>query len=137
MDGRDPVIVSAVQVNRASCSSMEAIRIGSMAIRLGEANAIIAGGGESMNNVSYSIKNARWGLRFRHHELSDGVWDGLMDPYIGLIMGMKAENAAEKYRNKSLKAIMFHFRMRFVYRPRIDQSTKTDPLSHPRVLRSR
>ncbi len=92
-----PDDVSAVQVNRACCSSMEAIRIASMAIRLGEANAIIAGGGESMSNVSYSIKNARWGLRLRHQELSDGVWDGLMDHHTGLIMGMTAENVAEKY----------------------------------------
>jgi len=92
-----PDYVSAVQVNRACCSSMEAIRIGSMAIRLNEANAIIAGGGESMSNVSYSIKNARWGLRLRHQELSDGVWDGLMDHHTGLIMGMTAENVAEKY----------------------------------------
>jgi acetyl-CoA C-acetyltransferase len=76
---------------------MEAIRIASMAIRLGEADAIIAGGGESMSNVSYSIKNARWGLRLRHQELSDGVWDGLMDHHTGLIMGMTAENVAEKY----------------------------------------
>jgi len=92
-----PDHVSAVQVNRACCSSMETIRIASMAIRLGEADAIIAGGGESMSNVSYSIKNARWGLRLRHQELSDGVWDGLMDHYTGLIMGMTAENVAEKY----------------------------------------
>jgi acetyl-CoA C-acetyltransferase len=92
-----PDYVSAVQVNRACCSSMEAIRIASMAIRMGQANAIIAGGGESMSNVSYSIKNARWGLRLRHQELSDGVWDGLMDHHTGLIMGMTAENVAEKY----------------------------------------
>jgi acetyl-CoA C-acetyltransferase len=92
-----PDHVSAVQVNRACCSSMETIRIASMAIRLGEADAIIAGGGESMSNVSYSIKNARWGLRLRHQELSDGVWDGLMDHHTGLIMGMTAENVAEKY----------------------------------------
>lgn len=92
-----PEHVSAVQVNRACCSAMEAIRIGSMAIRLGEANAIIAGGGETMSNVPFSIKNARWGLRLRHQELSDGVWDGLTDHYTGLIMGMTAENVAEKY----------------------------------------
>jgi acetyl-CoA C-acetyltransferase len=92
-----PDHVSAVHVNRACCSSMDAIRIASMSIRLGEADAIIAGGGESMSNVSYSIKNARWGLRLRHQELSDGVWDGLMDHNIGLIMGMTAENVAEKY----------------------------------------
>jgi acetyl-CoA C-acetyltransferase len=92
-----PDYVPTAQLNRACCSSMEAIRIASMAIRLGEANAIIAGGGESMSNVSYSIKNARWGLRLRHQELSDGVWDGLMDHFTGLIMGMTAENVAEKY----------------------------------------
>ena len=92
-----PDHVSTAQVNRACCSSMEAIRIASMAIRLGEADAIIAGGGESMSNVSYSLKNARWGLRIRHQELTDGVWEGLMDNYTGLIMGMTAENVAEKY----------------------------------------
>jgi acetyl-CoA C-acetyltransferase len=92
-----PDHVSAAQVNRACCSSMEAIRIASMRIRLGEGDAILAGGGESMSNVSYSIKNARWGLRLRHQELSDGVWDGLFDQYCGLIMGMTAENVAEQY----------------------------------------
>lgn len=92
-----PEHVSAVQVNRACCSSMEAIRIASMAIRLGDAGAIIAGGGESMSNVSYSLKTARWGMRIRHQELSDGIWDGLTDHHTGLIMGMTAENVAEKY----------------------------------------
>jgi acetyl-CoA C-acetyltransferase len=92
-----PDHVPTAQLNRACCSSMEAIRIASMAIRLGEADAVLAGGGESMSNVSYSIKNARWGLRLRHQELSDGVWDGLMDHYTGLIMGMTAENVADKY----------------------------------------
>jgi acetyl-CoA C-acetyltransferase len=92
-----PEHVSAVHVNRACCSSMEAIRIASMGVRLGEGKAFIAGGGESMSNVSYSIKNARWGLRMRHQELTDGVWDGLTDHHTGLIMGMTAENVAEKY----------------------------------------
>ena len=92
-----PIQASAVQMNRACCSSMEAIRIASMAIRLGEADAIVAGGGESMSNVSYSIKGARWGLRLRHHEISDGVWDGLFDQHTGLIMGLTAENVAEEY----------------------------------------
>ncbi len=92
-----PDFVSAVHVGRACCSSMEAIRIASMRIRLGEGEAVLAGGGESMSNVSYSIKNARWGLRLRHQELSDGIWDGLFDQYSGLIMGMTAENVAEQY----------------------------------------
>ena len=92
-----PDHVPTAQLNRACCSSMEAIRIASMAIRLGDASAILAGGGESMSNVPFSIKNARWGLRFKHQELSDGVWDGLTDHHTGIVMGMTAENVAEKY----------------------------------------
>ncbi len=92
-----PEKASAVQMNRACCSSMEAIRIASMSIRSGEAEAVIAGGGESMSNVSYSIKDGRWGMKLRHQELTDGIWDGLFDQYTGLIMGMTAENVAEKY----------------------------------------
>jgi acetyl-CoA C-acetyltransferase len=92
-----PPVVGSAQLNRACCSAMEAIRLASMAIRLGEANAIIAGGGESMSNVTYSIKGARWGLRMQHQELSDGIWDGLFDHYTGQIMGMTAENVAEKF----------------------------------------
>jgi acetyl-CoA C-acetyltransferase len=92
-----PDHVSTAQLNRACCSSMEAIRIASMAIRLGEADAILAGGGESMSNVSFSLHDARWGMRLRHKKLSDGVWDGLMDHYCGLMMGDTAENVVEKY----------------------------------------
>ncbi|MFH1154437.1 MAG: thiolase family protein [Pseudomonadota bacterium] len=92
-----PDHVSAVQVNRACCSGMEAIRIGSLAIRLNDAKAILAGGGESMSNIPYVLKDARWGLRLRHKELSDGLWDSLTDHYTGLIMGLTAENVADRY----------------------------------------
>ena len=33
----------------------------------------------------------------RHQELTDALWDSLTDHYTGLIMGMTAENVAEKY----------------------------------------
>ena len=92
-----PDFVSAVHISRACCSSMEAIRIASMRIRLGEGDAFLAGGGESMSNVGFSIFGARWGLRLRHQQLNDGVWDGLFDHFTGLIMGMTAENVAEQY----------------------------------------
>ncbi len=92
-----PEETAAAQINRACCSGMDAIRIGSQAIRLGDANAILAGGGECMSNVPFVLKNARWGLGLRHQELSDGLWDSLTDHYTGLIMGLTAENVAEKY----------------------------------------
>jgi len=123
-----PDHVSAVQVNRACCSSMEAIRIASMAIRLGEANAIVAGGGESMSNVSYSIKNARWGLRLRHQELSDGVWDGLMDHHTGLIMGMTAENVAEKYNVSRQDQDRFAYRSQMRAKTALEQGRFKDEI---------
>lgn len=92
-----PDYVATAQLNRACCSSMEAIRIGSAYIRLNEAEAIVAGGGESMSNVSYSLHDVRWGMKFQHKQLSDGVWDGLQDHYYGIMMGETAENVAEKY----------------------------------------
>jgi acetyl-CoA C-acetyltransferase len=123
-----PDDVSAVQVNRACCSSMEAIRIGSMAIRLGEADAIVAGGGESMSNVSYSIKDARWGLRLRHQELSDGVWDGLMDHHTGLIMGMTAENVAEKYNVSREDQDQFAYRSQMRTKKALEQGRFKDEI---------
>lgn len=123
-----PDYVSAVQVNRACCSSMEAIRIASMAIRMGQANAIIAGGGESMSNVSYSIKNARWGLRLRHQELSDGVWDGLMDHHTGLIMGMTAENVAEKYNVSREEQDKFAYRSQMRTKKAIEEGRFKDEI---------
>jgi acetyl-CoA C-acetyltransferase len=123
-----PDHVSAAHVNRACCSSMEAIRIASMAIRLGEANAILAGGGESMSNVSYSIKNARWGLRLRHQELSDGVWDGLMDHHTGLIMGMTAENVAEKYNVSREEQDKFAYRSQMRTKKAIEEGRFKDEI---------
>ena len=128
-----PDHVSAVQVNRACCSSMEAIRIASMAVRLGEANAIVAGGGESMSNVSYSIKNARWGLRLRHQELSDGVWDGLIDHHTGLIMGMTAENVAEKYNVSREDQDKFAYRSQTRAKRAIDEGKFKDEIVPVRV----
>jgi acetyl-CoA C-acetyltransferase len=107
---------------------MEAIRIASMAIRLGEANAIIAGGGESMSNVSYSIKNGRWGLRLRHHELSDGLWDGLTDHHTGLIMGMTAENVAEKYKVSREDQDKFAYRSQIRTKRAIEQGRFKDEI---------
>jgi acetyl-CoA C-acetyltransferase len=128
LDAGIPDHVSTAQLNRACCSSMEAIRIASMAIRLGEADAIIAGGGESMSNVAYSIKNGRWGMKFKHHELSDGVWDGLMDHHTGLIMGMTAENVAEKYNISKEDQDEFAFRSQMRAKEALEQQRFKDEI---------
>ena len=50
-----------------------------------------------MSLIPYIIKGARWGLKMRHAELTDGLWEGLTDPTCNLIMGATAENLAEQY----------------------------------------
>jgi len=49
-------------VNRAWCAAMEAIKISSMAARVGEADAIVADGGEAMISVPYFTRDVIYGV---------------------------------------------------------------------------
>jgi acetyl-CoA C-acetyltransferase len=44
------------------------------------------------------VRGARWGLKLRHSELTDALWEGLTDPNCGQIMGRTAENLVEEYK---------------------------------------
>ena len=50
-----------------------------------------------MSNIPYILKGARWGLKLRHSQLTDALWEGLTDPIVNQIMGRTAENVAEMY----------------------------------------
>lgn len=91
-----PETVPGVTLNRVCTSSMEAIVSASRKIQLDEAEICVAGGVETMSNSPYLIKSARWGARLKHQEMTDAMWEGL---HAGgpEIMGMTAENIAEKY----------------------------------------
>lgn len=92
-----PQHVPGYTVHRNCASGMEAIISAYRAIASGEGTLYLVGGTESMSNAPYLIKGARWGLKLRHSELTDGIWDALTDPVCGLIMGATAENLAERY----------------------------------------
>jgi acetyl-CoA C-acetyltransferase len=64
---------------------------------LGDMDVVVTGGVEVMSRVPYFLYQARWGARLQHSVMSDGIWDGLTDSWTGLIMGLTAENLAEKY----------------------------------------
>lgn len=91
-----PVDTPGVTLQRVCTSSLQAIVFASWAIRLGEAEIIIAGGSESMSTVPYVIEGARWGLRMRESVIRDPMWDGLTLIGIGPAMGLTAENVAER-----------------------------------------
>lgn len=92
-----PIQVPGVTIQRNCASGMQAIVYAAQQIMLGDMNIAVAGGVEIMSRVPYTVDKARWGIRLQHATLADGVWDGLTDSWSGLIMGLTAENLAEKY----------------------------------------
>jgi acetyl-CoA C-acetyltransferase len=87
----------AFTVNQACGSGLQAVLCAARAIRLGEAEVVLAGGAESMSNTPYLLPRARWGYRLGHAELVDGMYqDGFNDPLSKLVMGETAEELAEQ-----------------------------------------
>jgi len=94
-----PIEVPAVTVNRLCGSGFEAITQGAQLILLGEADAVLAGGTESMSQAPHVVRGARWGLRLGPSApLEDLLWESLKDPQCDLSMAETAEGLAEKYK---------------------------------------
>ncbi|MDX1959426.1 MAG: acetyl-CoA C-acetyltransferase [Leptospiraceae bacterium] len=87
----------ALTVNRLCGSGMESVILAAKKIYLNEADAVLAGGAESMTNAPYVVRNARFGVRYGHAEFEDSLNQGLTDLYVELPMGMTAENLAAQY----------------------------------------
>jgi acetyl-CoA C-acetyltransferase len=92
-----PFHVPAYTVQRNCASSIQAIVSAYQSIQDDYGELFLVGGTENMSQIPYVVKGARWGLKLRHAELTDGLWEGLTDPTCNLIMGATAENLAEKY----------------------------------------
>ena len=61
----------AYTVDRACCSSIAAVNMGSRSIRLGESRVALAGGVENMSKVPYFLTDLRWGKRLGDVTLKD------------------------------------------------------------------
>lgn len=93
-----PNSVPATTVNKVCASGLKAIALGAASIAAGDADVIIAGGTESMSNVPFYSTTQRWGSKFGHQELVDGVVkDGLWDAYNRFLMGDAAELCAQEF----------------------------------------
>lgn len=92
-----PIHVPGLTIQRNCASGMQSAIYAAQQIMLGDMDVVVAGGVEVMSRVPYMLYSARWGARLQHGVMSDGVWDGLTDSWSGLIMGLTAENLAEKY----------------------------------------
>ena len=93
-----PEKVPAATINQACGSGLKAIILAAQEIMLRRANAVLAGGTESMSRVPYFADGARWGARMGNMQLVDGMYrDGFSDPLSGLLMGQTAEKLARQY----------------------------------------
>lgn len=92
-----PYEAGALTVNRLCSSGLQAIYTAAMEIDNGFCRIAAAGGGESMSNIPFYIRNARFGYRMGHGELEDGLITALSDPITRDHMGITAENIAAKY----------------------------------------
>ncbi|MGG4494114.1 thiolase family protein [Brevibacillus reuszeri] len=89
--------VTGYTIQRQCASGMQAMVSGASQILLGDSEIVIAGGVESMSNAPYVLKNARWGKRLMHGEMTDAMWDLLTDPHHKILMGETAERLADRY----------------------------------------
>ncbi|MFI5207795.1 MAG: acetyl-CoA C-acetyltransferase [Gemmatimonadales bacterium] len=94
-----PIETPALTVNRLCGSGFEAVTQGATQILLGESQAVLCGGGESMSQAPHVVRGARWGLRLGPMApLEDLLWESLKDPQCGLSMAETAESLAEQYK---------------------------------------
>jgi acetyl-CoA C-acetyltransferase len=90
--------VPCTTVNKVCASGTKAAMFGAQSIMLGMNQLVVAGGMESMSNIPFYVPKARFGYKYGHGELLDGLMkDGLTDVYSQKAMGVCADQTAKKF----------------------------------------
>jgi acetyl-CoA C-acetyltransferase len=95
-----PVETPGMTLNRMCGSGLQAIVSAAQEVALGDAEVVLAGGIENMDQAPFLLPKARYGYRMGMPsvEMYDSmVYDGLWDVFNDYHMGVTAENIAEKY----------------------------------------
>jgi acetyl-CoA C-acetyltransferase len=92
-----PVRAAGCTIHRNCASGMMSISMACQAIQSGDGDVFVCGGTESMSSAPYVVRGARWGLRLRHTDFIDAMWEALTDPVCGQGMGETAESLARMY----------------------------------------
>jgi len=96
IDGGLPHDTGALTLNRLCGSGMQAIVTASQYILLGDVDAAVAGGAESMSRAAYMNLSQRWGARMGDAKVMDAMVGALTDPFDTVHMGVTAENVAKQ-----------------------------------------
>ena len=87
--------VPATTINRVCGSGLKAIMLAAASIRAGDAEVLVAGGMENMNQAPYLLRQARTGYRLGHGQIEDAaITDGLWCTVEDCHMGTHAERVA-------------------------------------------
>ena len=97
VNGGLPVTTPAFTVNRLCGSGLQAIISAAQAIKLGDADAAVVGGAESMSRSQYWLPTLRWGQRMQDGVAIDAMVGALTDPFGSCHMGVTAENVAAEF----------------------------------------
>ena len=93
-----PVERTAYGINQLCGSGLRTVALGFQAIKLGDADIVVAGGQESMSQAPHVI-NLRNGTKMGTAEMIDSmIKDGLTDAFHGYHMGITAENVAQRWQ---------------------------------------
>jgi len=84
VNGGLPVETGALTVNRLCGSGLQAIVSASQYILLGDTDAAVAGGAESMSRAAYMNTTQRWGARMGDTRMLDAMTGALSDPFEGI-----------------------------------------------------
>jgi acetyl-CoA C-acetyltransferase len=96
VNGGLPHESGALTLNRLCGSGLQAIVSASQYILLGDTDAAVAGGAESMSRAAYANLTQRWGARMGDNKTVDMMVGALTDPFDTVHMGITAENVASR-----------------------------------------
>jgi acetyl-CoA C-acetyltransferase len=97
LKGGLPVETPALTVNRLCGSGLQAVVSAAQMVMLGDCDAAVAGGAESMTRAPYWLPSARFGAKMGDAQMVDPMMGALTCPIGDTHMGITAENLAEKY----------------------------------------
>jgi acetyl-CoA C-acetyltransferase len=92
-----PEQTPAMTVNRLCGSGLQAILSAAQAIKLGDCGVAVGGGAEVMSRAPFLLQTARFGQKMGDTQLQDALNGTLTDPFDHVLMGITAENVAERY----------------------------------------
>ncbi|WP_442580994.1 acetyl-CoA C-acyltransferase family protein [Mesorhizobium sp. ASY16-5R] len=98
IDAGIPKETPAMTLNRLCGSGTQAIISAAQSIMLGDTDLAVAGGAEVMSRSPHYVQSARFGHKMGDVKMIDGLTGVLTDPFGNGIMGVTAENVAEKFQ---------------------------------------